>query len=46
LNFPANVKTPTVQDPAASAEEDPVGGNLGLRRILRTSSLTAVPAIC
>jgi hypothetical protein len=46
LNFPANVKNPTVQDPAASAEEDPVGGNLGLRRILRTSSLTAVPAIC
>lgn len=31
---------------AASAQEDPLGANLGLRRILRTSSLTAVPAIC
>ena len=26
--------------------EDPLGANLGMRRILRTSPLTAVPAIC
>jgi hypothetical protein len=33
--------------PASVAEqEDPLGANLGLRRILRTSPLTAVPAIC
>jgi hypothetical protein len=27
-------------------QEDPLGANLGLRRILRTSPLVAVPAIC
>ena len=46
LNFPPNVKNPTVPDPAAGADEDPVGANLGLRRILRTSPLAAVPSIC
>ncbi len=46
LNFPANVKNPAGQEAAAGTQEDPVGANLGLRRILRTSPLTAVPAIC
>ena len=45
LRFP---QTDTgVAQPAATAEaEDPLGANLGLRRVLRTSPLTAVPAIC
>ena len=29
-----------------NADEDPLGGDLGLRRILRTSPLVAVPPIC
>jgi hypothetical protein len=38
----------TTAAPAANVapQEDPVGANLGLRRILRTSPLTIVPAIC
>jgi hypothetical protein len=36
--------TPTA--PAAEIIEDPLGLGLGTRRILRTSPLTAVPAIC
>jgi hypothetical protein len=37
----------TVDSPASVAQrEDPLGANLGLRRILRTAPLTAVPAIC
>jgi len=47
LNFPANLKNNAGgQEAVASTQEDPVGANLGLRRILRTSPLTAVPAIC
>jgi hypothetical protein len=30
----------------AERAEDPLGTNLGLRRIMRTSPLTAVPVIC
>ncbi|HLI10048.1 MAG TPA: hypothetical protein VKY65_00485 [Alphaproteobacteria bacterium] len=47
LSFPAGLAR-SAQDGAASgaAPEDPLGANLGLRRILRTSPLTAVPAIC
>ncbi len=33
-------------DAAAVVQEDPLGAQLGQRRILRTSPLTAVPAIC
>lgn len=37
----------TAADPAAAeAREDPLGTQLGLRRILRTSPLTQVPEIC
>jgi hypothetical protein len=31
---------------AAAAAPDPLGADLGSRRILRTSPLTALPAIC
>jgi hypothetical protein len=33
-------------EPSRSQQEDPLGSQLGQRRILRTSPLTAVPAIC
>ncbi|MBV8968673.1 MAG: hypothetical protein JO331_06365 [Verrucomicrobia bacterium] len=46
LNFPPNVKSPGRDDSVVDDQEDPVGGDLGLRRFLRTSPLTAVPAIC
>jgi hypothetical protein len=46
INSPANLQDATGQGAAASTQEDPLGANLGLRRILRTSPLTAVPAIC
>ena len=46
LNFPPNVKSPGRDDSVVEDKEDPVGCNLGLRRFLRTSPLTAVPAIC
>ena len=46
LNLPPNLKDFAGKDVAANDQEDPVGTNLGLRRILRTSPLTAVPAIC
>jgi hypothetical protein len=31
---------------AVAVQESPLGADLGLRRILRTSPLTAVPKIC
>jgi hypothetical protein len=46
LNFPPNVKSPGRDDSVVDDQEDPVGGDLGLRRFLRTSPLTEVPAIC
>jgi len=35
-----------VESAAAASQEDPLGTQLGARRILRTSPLTPVPAIC
>jgi hypothetical protein len=46
LNFPSNIKEPGEGDAVSNDTEDPVGTDLGLRRILRTSPLTAVPGIC
>jgi hypothetical protein len=43
LPGPLNV---SVDAPAPREGEDPLGTGLGARRILRTSPLTAVPAIC
>lgn len=46
LNFPVNLPAGAARAAATEVPEDPLGANLGLRRILRTSPLTAVPAIC
>jgi hypothetical protein len=42
LNVPDAAGAPAAQAPS----EDPLGTQLGVRRIMRTSPLTAVPAIC
>jgi hypothetical protein len=46
LPGPRHFLTDAAAAPAAAAGEDPLGPQLGQRRILRTSPLTAVPAIC
>jgi hypothetical protein len=46
LTFPTDLPNINRQPAAVGAQEDPLGANLGLRRILRTSPLAAVPAIC
>lgn len=46
LSFPRDFQDRPSQQAPCETQEDPVGANLGLRRILRTSPLTAVPAIC
>jgi hypothetical protein len=48
-NQPAPQVVERIDAPAPASvapPEDPLGTDLGLRRILRTSPLTAVPAIC
>jgi hypothetical protein len=46
LNMPRARDVHVGIGPAASAQDDPLGCNLGARRILRVSPLVAVPAIC
>jgi hypothetical protein len=46
LNFQRQRDVHVGVGPAASAQDDPLGLNLGARRILRVSPLVAVPAIC
>jgi hypothetical protein len=46
LNIPIQDNARGAASAATAAPEDPLGANLGLRRIMRTSPLTAVPAIC
>jgi hypothetical protein len=46
LTIPHVRPVPVGIGPIVSAEDDPLGTNLGARRILRVSPLTAVPAIC
>jgi hypothetical protein len=46
LTFPANLQRGARRAAAVAVEEDPVGTDLGRRRILRTSPLTPVPATC
>jgi hypothetical protein len=46
LPGPLNIPDRARQEAAASAQEDPLGAQLGHRRILRTSPLIAVPSIC
>lgn len=42
----ADLKPEATNSTAATAEADPLGAQLGTRRILRTSPLTAVPSVC
>jgi hypothetical protein len=46
LNFRDDLLNANRERAAVNAQEDPLGANLGLRRIMRTSPLTVVPAIC
>jgi hypothetical protein len=46
LNVRADRPVHVAVGPVASEKDDPLGRNLGARRILRVSPLTAVPAIC
>jgi hypothetical protein len=46
FNFTVDAGGVGNMQPGASQGEDPLGTQLGQRRILRTSPLTPVPAIC
>ena len=48
LQFPPDTQPGVAQPPpdATTTGEDPLGAQLGLRRVLRTSPLTNVPSIC
>jgi hypothetical protein len=43
---PADLQPEAANPTAATALADPLGAQLGTRRILRTSPLTAVPSVC